>query len=300
VRPLIMMLDDPDGRVQEDAYEVLTTMTLRNLRDESSEWLNWWGRAEGSFTLPDPEKIAAAQKRLAENGGRYNVGKKSFQNIETKSDNIVFVIDVSQSMSEPFGDIERLERSGREYDSLQRLAIVKQELTDTIQSLPDSTIFNIMAFASDVEPWKKKPSKANILNKNNAAGWVEDLEPKGGQSGAFRARMGLNAPNSNDGMTNTHKALMAAFGEEVGKKKRGRAQSFVTDPDDPIDTIFFLTDGEPTVGETVDMGEIIEEVRRVNAFRGVQLHVIYVGAFGGKEFKQLAEENDGVFVNIGG
>ena len=52
--------------------------------------------------------------------------------------------------------------------------------------------------------------------------------------------------------------------------------------------------------QTVDMVEIREEVRRVNAVRGVQLHVIYVGAYGGKDFRKLAEENGGVFVAVGG
>ncbi|HTE06915.1 MAG TPA: vWA domain-containing protein, partial [Planctomycetota bacterium] len=69
---------------------------------------------------------------------------------------------------------------------------------------------------------------------------------------------------------------------------------------DPLDTIFFLTDGEPTVGRTVDMREIRNEVRRVNGYRGVQIHVIYVGEFGGEEMEKLAHENGGVFVSIGG
>ncbi|MCB9898444.1 MAG: HEAT repeat domain-containing protein [Planctomycetes bacterium] len=298
IRPLIMMLDnDPDPRVSEDAFEVLTTLTLRAFGDTTDEWLSWWDRTESAWKLPDLEKIAEAKKRIAETGGKYGKAKKTFQDIETKSDNILFVIDVSQSMSEPFGDPERLERSGRKYASLQRLEIVKEELINTIESLPDSTNFNVIAFATDVKAWKGKATKANILAKSAASDWVRKLTPQGGSGAAFRARMGLNSPTASDGQTNTYLALMTAFGEEVDKR---RDSAFVTDPKDPIDTIFFLTDGEPTVGKTVDMGEIRAEVRRVNAFRGVQLHVIYVGAFGGKDFKGLAEENGGVFVSVGG
>jgi hypothetical protein len=41
-------------------------------------------------------------------------------------------------------------------------------------------------------------------------------------------------------------------------------------------------------------------VRRLNEFRGVQIHVIYVGEFGGEDFELLARENGGLFVAIGG
>ena len=54
------------------------------------------------------------------------------------------------------------------------------------------------------------------------------------------------------------------------------------------------------MGKTVDMYEIRREVQRVNAYRGVQIHVIYVGEFGGEDFEKLAHENHGVFVKIGG
>lgn len=298
IRPLIMMLDaEPDARVAEDAHKTLQSLTLREFRDETAEWLAWWDRNESTWTVPDFEKIAAAMKRIAETGGKYATGSKTFQNIETKSDNILFVIDVSQSMSEPFGDPERLTRSGREYASLQRLEIVKEELCNTIESLSDTTNFNIVAFASDVTSWKPKATRANVLSKNAAVQWVRELAPRGGEGASFRARMGLSSSAASEGMTNTYLALMTAFGEDVEKQRKS---AFVTDSKDPIDTIFFLTDGEPTVGTTVDMGEIRAEVRRVNAFRGVQLHVIYVGAFGGKDFRTLAEENGGVFVSIGG
>jgi hypothetical protein len=299
VRALIAMIDgDVDARVSEDAYEVLQTLTQRKFEDISEIWLKWWDRSEKSFVMPDLEKLAAAKKRLAENGSAYSKGKKSFQGIETKSENIIFVIDVSKSMEESFGDPERLARTGREYKSLQRLEIVKEELINTIDSLPDTTSFNIVAYATGVETWKRRASRANILNKNNASNWVAKLKPKGGEGAGFRARMGLSAEAAAEGQTNTHLALMTAFGEPVDDKKKSNA--FVTSSKDPIDTIFFLTDGEPTVGKTVDMDEIREEVRRVNSYRGVQIHVIYVGSYGGKEFRLLAEENSGVFVSIGG
>lgn len=297
VRTLIGMIDqDPDARVQEDALEVLQTLTQRTFEDDSAYWLRWWDRNEKGFVMPDLDKLAEARRKIREQGSKYARGK-SFQGIETKSEHIVFVIDVSKSMEESFGDPERLKATGRTYASLQRLAIVKEELVNTIQALPETTQFNIVAYATDVEVWKRKLTTANILNKNNATTWVNELEPRGGGGAAFRSRMGLES-DAAEGQTNTHLALMTAFGEDVEDERS--ANTLVTESKEEVDTVFFLTDGEPTVGKTVDMSEIREEVRRVNSFRGVQIHVIYVGTYGGKDFRKLAEENGGVFVSVGG
>ena len=40
-------------------------------------------------------------------------------------------------------------------------------------------------------------------------------DPRGGGGTAFRSRMGLGGNATNEGLTNTHLALMTAFGEEV-------------------------------------------------------------------------------------
>lgn len=298
LRPLMLMLDNElDPRVAEDAYEALLLLTQRKFPEETPAWLTWWDRTESRFEMPDLAALAAAKAAMAASGGRYSKGKTSFQGIETKSENIVFVVDVSKSMEQAFADPERLAATGREYSSLQRLAIVKEELINTIDALTETTMFNIVAFASDVETWKKRPVSASILNRNNAKTWVSRLQPKGGGGAAFRAQLGFSAAEANEGQTNTFLALMTAFDEDPSDKG---ANALVTRSKSPVDTIFFLTDGEPTVGETVDMIEIRGEVRRVNAYRGVQLHVIYVGAYGGNDFQRLAEENHGVFVAVGG
>ncbi len=301
IRGLIERMRVEEGRLRGDAYEAVKELTMRSFRDDPDIWLTWWDRTEDDFTLPDPEKLAEARKRLAEEGTSYTFGSKSFLGVETTSENLLFVIDVSGSMETTFGNPERLAASGRDYTSLQRLEIVKEELTNTVAGLPDTTSFNILAFARDVKAWKKGAARANVLNKNNASGWIGKLKPLGGMADSFRARTGLSDDQANEGGTNTYLALMSALGEEVDDKKRRGPAQYVTKPGkDPVDTIYFLTDGDPTVGKTVDMNEIRAEVQRVNSYRGIEIHVIYVGALGGQDFKALAEENGGVFVSLGG
>jgi HEAT repeat protein len=299
VRGLIDLLRDEQGRLAGDAYKALKAVTLRDFKDDAQVWSDWWDRTESRFEMPDLEKVRAERERVAREGTAYTTGKKQFLGLETRSENILFVIDVSGSMEIPFGDPDRLKAMGREYSSLKRLEIVKEELMFTILELPDTTSFNILAFAKDVTEWKKSPSRANVLNKNNAITWVQRLKPLGGQAAGFRAQTGLDTSAAEEGGTNTHLALLTALGEDPDKP--AGTTGFVTDaPKSPLDTIFFLTDGEPTTGKSVDMHVIRQEVRRLNEFRGVQIHVIYVGEFGGEDFELLARENGGLFVAIGG
>jgi HEAT repeat protein len=298
IRGLIQRLRVEEGRLAGDAYATLKLLTQRQFPDNPDQWEIWWDRTEARFVMPDLEKIAAARKAEAEKGTQYSKGGKSFGGIETRSENILFVIDISGSMETPFGNLDRLRQSGRTYSSTQRLGIVKEELIQTIQDLPDSTGFNILSFATDVKFWKKLQVKANVLNKSNAERWVGKLKPLGGKRAGFRAQTGLLNLTNDEGSTNTHLALLTALGEPP-EGRRGN-EFVITRPDTPLDTIFFLTDGEPTVGEITDMHKIRAEVRRVNEFRRIQLHVIYVGEFPDPDFEKLAHENDGVFVSIGG
>ncbi len=302
IRPLIERMKVEEGRLAGDAYTALKSMTLRDFQDDPAPWEAWWDRNENRWDLPDYEAVEAARKKERLVGTQYTQGQTEFLGVDTKSEAILFVIDVSDSMDTPFGDPERLRQMGREYKSLQRLAIVKEELTSTVAELPESTMFNIVSFATGVDPWKKDLVRANVLNKNNAASWIQKLKPLGGAAAGFRARTGLSDIKANDGQTNTYLALMTALGEDVGDDRKKGPETYKTEgrSKTPVDTIFFLTDGEPTVGKTTDINKIRAEVRRANQYMGVQIHVIFVGAFGGDDLKLLAEENGGMFVSIGG
>ena len=303
VPALIERMKVEDGRLIGDCFQALRTLTLRDFGDDATAWSEWWERSKATFELPDPKKLEEEEKRLAKLGVHYSKvapkkPTKSFLGVETKSENILFVIDVSGSMETPFGDPDRLKSTGRTYASLQRLEIVKEELIATINELPETTNFNILTFASDVDPWKKDMCRANVLNKNNAVSFVRGLKPVGGASAGFKAQTGLSTQLVEAGGTNTRAALLCALGLPGDVVDVADAAS--KPPKTPLDTIFFLTDGEPTVGRSVDMNVIRGEVRRVNQYRGVAIHVIYVGEFGGEDFEDLAHENGGIFVAIGG
>lgn len=121
-----------------------------------------------------------------------------------------------------------------------RIDIAKQELAQAITNLEPGTLFNVLAFSSSVMLWQKDGVvPADDANRKAALEWVD--------------RLGAN------GATNLYDSLKAAF----------------ADPD--VDTIFVMSDGEPTNGEVIDPFKIREDIAFWNRHRKVAIHTIAIG-----------------------
>jgi len=295
VQALIDCMRDEKGRLRGDAYEVLKEITFTQFQDDADVWQKYWDRVKDRFVVPDLAKILEDRKKRKNQGNRYVSATAEFAGIPTKSRKIIFVIDTSGSMETQVVEIDRFREGGRSYRSFQRLEIVKQELIDTVASFDGTVQFNILAFASKCRWWKKGLVRSNILNKNSAQDFVKKLKPIGGAAAGFKARSGLKGTAVQEGKTNTYSALMAALGasedpdEDISKKTFKKK----------VDTIYFLSDGQPTVGRVIDVAEIREMVRRVNQVRKVIIHAIAIGDFQKTFMESLARENGGVYVDLG-
>ena len=67
----------------------------------------------------------------------------------------------------------------------------------------------------------------------------------------------------------------------------------------PLDTVFFLSDGRPSVGKLIETNEILKEVRKHNEVFRMVIHTIAIGDFTKDFLKQLADENGGTFIDMG-
>ena len=67
----------------------------------------------------------------------------------------------------------------------------------------------------------------------------------------------------------------------------------------PLDTIYFLSDGRPSVGKLIETNEILAEVRKFNDQYRIVIHAIAIGDFQKEFLQQLAQDNGGVFVDLG-
>jgi len=121
-----------------------------------------------------------------------------------------------------------------------RIDVAKEELIHCIDALEPQSLFNVISFSSDVDHWLD-------------GGIAEYTKSNKDEAKKFTGALGAG------GGTNIYGAIETAF----------------ADPD--VDTIFFLSDGEPSVGEVTDQVVIRERVKQWNEHRGIVIHTIAVG-----------------------
>ncbi len=129
--------------------------------------------------------------------------------------------------------------SAQAYSGKTRLDVAKAELAKVVANLQGDAYFNILAFSTGVDDWQKATAVANEKNRESAQAFIERLRAGGG--------------------TAIYDGLMSAF------------------EDPTIDTIYLMTDGDPSGGIVSDPALIQSEVARVNSSRHVTIHCIAVG-----------------------
>jgi uncharacterized protein with von Willebrand factor type A (vWA) domain len=148
--------------------------------------------------------------------------------------------------------------------------VAKEELLQSVRSLPEDATFSIVFFSHEVWAWKDKPTKADKAGKAEAAKWISEREA--------------------NGATNIFDALAKGFqiaGRGTQDKRYGVS----------IDTIFLLTDGNANRGRIIERNQIVDEVRRLNSEQKLKIHTIGIG--GGhdpKLMRDLAELTGGTYV----
>lgn len=253
VGPLIELWKKETGRIEEDIHKALLVITGKSFGPDWRFWEAWFS------SLDQPPKAA-------EKPGDY----VSYHGLKTKSKNIAFVIDRSGSMLEEVkAKHDGYGGEGVKAKDGTKLAMVQAELIRVIKSLPEDTLFNIVAFESTVVSWKDMQVKADKKTKEDAIKWVEKLTA--------------------NGQTNIYDALVEAFGRIT---KGGKVNTeYKTGPD----TIFLLSDGLPNVGTISKMPEILEAVKQMNRIRQVTIHTIGVGTMTKMFLEPLAQQNGGTF-----
>ena len=156
----------------------------------------------------------------------------------------------------------------------ERLDSAKAELIQVLESLPATTRFNLVVFSDRAYTWNHRLTEATAVRVRRAVAFIRQQRPLSG--------------------TNTYEALVRAF----------------EDPD--ADTVFFLSDGQPSVGRVIDPQVILGRVRDWNRLRRVRIHGVALlrgeppTAFASLEdperslwfMSRLCKDNDGHFKEI--
>ncbi|MCH2113283.1 MAG: hypothetical protein MK213_10520 [Planctomycetes bacterium] len=299
IGPLIECLSNGEGRILQEIYPTLIEITDLQFTDDPGVWQRWWERAEEAYVVPSELEIEARRAARQKTNELYVPSKAAgnFAGVPSPSHRQIFVIDVSGSMEEFVVDREKFLADG--FTRFEKIEIVRKQVMAAIDSLDSSVKFNILSFATEIEPWRKKLAPANALNKKSAKEFVRKLKPLGGAAAAAAASVGLTgSAGLNQGRTNSYGALCAALGVPP-LAMAGRAVTAADSVKSEVDTIYFLSDGIPSVGALVDTDDILKAIREWNRFRRVTIHTLAIGEFQKDFMGKLASQNGGKFADLG-
>ena len=141
-----------------------------------------------------------------------------------------------------------------------RIDVAKEELLEAVRALEPGALFNVVAFNGSVSSWLEDGVVGtDDYSREDAQVYIERLGAAGG--------------------TNLYGSLEFAF----------------DDPD--VDTIYLLSDGEPSVGDIIDPQLIREAIAERNENRGVVIHTVAIGA-DLEVLEWLADDSGGTHVAL--
>lgn len=299
-------------------------------------------------------ELEAAQATAGGGGGaeppRY--AKPTFFGLEATGKHVVYVIDCSDSMLTPLTGVEKNDLKRRtpvtpgdgpakpsarkgEYDDIpwehihNRFEAAREVLKRAIQGLTKGDSFAVVLFGDEAE-WLPTTRGLVAVAKSSIAGAVADLDAvKPGPPAESRPHGVLR------GRTNLHGALRLAYRGLAGKVADGPEYVDAKGLEQGADTIFVLSDGDPTWDDwpTVDardpedhagdpesrekrtdtptlhfMGPfgsdtlfdlLRDEARRLNLFRQAEIHCVAIGEVSDYILKEWAHIGMGRFVRVG-
>jgi len=235
---IIAAMKNEIGRPLEECAGALERMTGTPLGLDVARWEQWWANKGGEFELADKGDRPNTKSQVAKKPF-YADTTVEFLGIPITSKRVIFVVDISGSMQELARGILKNDTDMGEA-TMTRLDVVKRELNATIDKLLPETMFNVVVFNDQVFSWLNAGmAKMGKKTRDDAKQYVATRDAAGG--------------------TNIYDSLKKAF----------------EDPD--CDTIYFMSDGQPTYGEETDPNVIREHVAKWNATRHIKIHTVAVG-----------------------
>ncbi|MFQ5654201.1 MAG: HEAT repeat domain-containing protein [Planctomycetota bacterium] len=271
---LVEALASVGGRVKDDIGDALLHLTGEDLGPGPIAWKIWWKENRGTAKIAGISREEFDRIRKESEGGKTGV----YYGLRVISDYVTFVVDVSGSMEEPYmvpieDESEKEESEGRtgvskkkgkkkkrKWEKKTKIQVAKDELARVLDGLRRGTDFNLITFSGAFTLWKPHLVEMTEGIREEAVAFTRSLSP--------------------GGMTNVYDTLKAAL------------------KDPQVNTIYFLSDGSPTMGTFTDTETILEKVAEANQLRKVKIHTIgfHLDPQAEELMRRLAEENFGSFV----
>jgi hypothetical protein len=194
-------------------------------------------------------------------------GSVVYYGLASLSTRFVLVTDLSGSMTTYEGGSYRSRASGT------RLELTQQQMTGLISELDDDVSINLITFSDRAHTWRRSLLPMDAKGKATALKEIASYHADGG--------------------TNLFDALTTCF--ELAEDSLDAPAREGSAPD----TVFLLTDGEPSVGELQDLNLILEYVAERNRDLQLRIHCIALNTQPtSREFmSRLARVTTGEYVN---
>lgn len=265
VDALIAILAEPGSpRVGQDAEAALNALTGGDYGTDAATWRDWW--------RVNRDKIPLGTKTTSKTT---NYGKATFYGLGVPEGRIAFVVDTSGSMKEPVGGgklADYMKSAGHlSPTSIKtRLDLAVAELAHAVTNMKDRSLVAAISFSSN-EAWITKG--------------LETVTPEM----RLKIKTRVHALGAH-GSTNVYSGLYAAFHPE----RKPRPQDFLEGPD----TIFLLTDGNPSAGKFDQIADLRDEVISWNLSRAIRINCVNVGDADANLLRDLSYGSGGVYVDL--
>jgi uncharacterized protein YegL len=269
VAAIIERMGKEEGRMLHDMASALYRLTGQPYQDNATNWANWWQKDGATFEVLSKERFERIHKSETEYSLRQTTRGQSGDEWRLKKvdagESKFFGIQIISHrvlfVIDVSGSMEEAVRNEfADGAPMNRLQVAKRELKKCIEALEPGAFFNIVTFSSGVERWMEGAlAAANAENREKALTYVTDLLTGGG--------------------TNLYDAVHNAF------------------EDQDVDTIYVMSDGEPTDGGETEPFVIREHVAQWNEHRQIEINTIAIGG----QFQileWLAEDSGGTHVKF--
>lgn len=282
IEPLINVIQGKKivGRVRFEIVDFLKQLTGVDLGLRGTPWLRWWKKKQQQEAGIEPGS------GVEETMVRY----VRYYGIKATTTRVIFIMDISGSMSEPV-EAERIEDPARGYlvepqfldnhgnpvgsglinklktlkkkvdsrEAKTRTDAAGRELINAIYNLDPAVNFTVILFSSAVTFWKDKLVCASVESKTQAIEYIMK------NTGAYGATVLYSA---------LELALKFIKKEHVVQLdlKANYVQALGGG-----DTIFIVTDGAPTRDKLVEPQPILDEIKKINQTRHIKIHTVAIG-----------------------
>lgn len=266
-----MFCTDKSKRVRFDAWRALKKMSLEERPCDPAQWREF----HTQMATADAAKWGKFP-RLAPTLGR----PANFFGIPLLGDRIIFVIDVSGSMLEPWTIDHKVERAKPKAERIPNMFSVKTRwdllkayLKTTLGELPAHVTVGLVTYQTSVDRF---PASGKMLKNSKRAGtqimtFLDEAKVSGST------------------------AMFEGFDAAWNFVKGGATKNFTKG----ADTIVFLTDGQLRDGALKNREERLrDESWRVARTRGINVHVVGLHNHAFDLCKSLAEDGGGLYVHF--